>query len=191
MVDVAVVAVVSSSTVALASVASNVWNAALQRTHDARQGYEDRVWERKAEVLPDLIGVALRLRRAVDPPEPGDKRSTYAVQHLGADVVDALAELERLQPGVVAYASGDTESALANLIDSLYATGIETGLTGALEYVREQMKEALSEEERATWGQSEANIMETLNLSMDLDADRISRLSTAVIAAAQESVRGR
>ena len=195
MVDVvAVVAVAGSSAVALVTVVGNVWTAAKQRAHDAQQGYEERVWERKSEVLPDLIGVALRLRRTVDPPEPDNRIPTHVANRLGADVLTALAELERLQPGVVAYASRETERALLDLIDAVYATGIETWLIGALEYVRSRTEQAMrdgDEVERTTWERNEGDIMRTLNEGMDLDAPRIGRLSTAVIEAAQESVRGR
>jgi hypothetical protein len=122
MVDIAAISVVSSSVVALGTIATTFIGGERQRKHESDLDFENRVWDKKAEALFAVIQACEELIEAPDP-EEGEADSWLA---LGLSRV--LDDLAYKRAAVDAFASTTCRQNLNILIKTMKDGGVKGGL---------------------------------------------------------------
>jgi hypothetical protein len=119
MVDIATVSVVSSSLVALGTIAANFIGGERQRSHETDLDFERRVWEEKSKAL---FAVIRDCRAVIDSDDPltDDSRKSWALYL--SKRLDAFTDV---QATIEAFASTECRTALTDLIDALRSAGVK------------------------------------------------------------------
>ncbi|MGV9734385.1 hypothetical protein ACWDT5_09845 [Rhodococcus aetherivorans] len=182
---VALAAVVSSGLTSLAAIGYQAYGDHRRRTHDARQAFEERAWEKKSEPHYELIGVCRRLTAVLRT----DLRSMSTVRYLTREAAPALS---KLAPEIMAYGSQRCRRDLETVEQKLAELDVDSGLLFEAEDAFRQKERAIDArrfEEAATQRDRECQALERLTATMGLDRDGMQAAIDALLESARESVR--
>jgi len=178
---VALVSVVASSAVAVASLWATVWAGRQQRRHEAALSYEQRIWDRKVDGLFELIAATRRLLDATED------------QWFGEQVSRVLDDLDDLVPVVEAFASAGCRDAFERLRETLRNSGSDSLDHMRIELARSRKVEAIDAEhfeEAAAEAKSERQHQQEALDGLTLDMPALRDLGQRVIQEARRSLRG-
>lgn len=183
--SIAVVSVVASALITLASLAFSFFQARGQRRHDATQAFEERAWELKVEAHLRLIQVSASMLDVVDEPHQVALNASRTEEELKLEI----------QPSVLAYGSDACQTDLEALITLTrkYADHVDLFDEVKLRNIRQAKERAIDVhdfEEAAAQRDKERQLIDRVGNGFKYDPAELRQALESAIRSTRQSLRG-